>query len=172
MAMCDRCKKRPATVRVSSTVNGQETEQGLCAQCAMEDGFFSNPFMPFAQMMAGMMGESVRPQRCEEGGLTCSHCGYDFSRFKESGLLGCPQCYRDFSDYLTPMVRRIQGSTSHLGVRPGETAPAAVVDTRLKSLQKELGQALEQEEYEKAAKLRDEMRALQGGEKEHGKAVE
>lgn len=43
-----------------------------------------------------------------------------FSRFKETGLLGCPQCYHDFREYLNPMIRRIQGGLNLLGQRPGK----------------------------------------------------
>ncbi len=171
MAMCDKCKKNPATVQVTQTVNGHKTQLMLCADCAREEGMFVNPFMPFAQMMAGMMGESVRPQRGSSGGLTCSQCGYDFSRFKETGLLGCPQCYHDFREYLNPMIRRIQGGLNHLGQRPGKN-PESPEDSRLSELQRQLAQAIDQEEYEKAAGIRDEIRALKGKGERHDETVE
>ncbi len=171
MAMCDKCKKNPATVQVTQTVNGHKTQLMLCADCAREEGMFVNPFMPFAQMMAGMMGESVRPQRGSSGGLTCSQCGYDFSRFKETGLLGCPQCYHDFREYLNPMIRRIQGGLNHLGQRPGKN-PESPEDSRLSELQRQLAQAIDQEEYEKAAGIRDEIRALKGKGERHDDTVE
>lgn len=171
MAMCDKCKKNPATVQVTQTVNGHKTQLMLCADCAREEGMFVNPFMPFAQMMAGMMGESVRPQRGSSGGLTCSQCGYDFSRFKETGLLGCPQCYHDFREYLNPMIRRIQGGLNHLGQRPGKN-PENPEDSRLSELQRQLAQAIDQEEYEKAAGIRDEIRALKGKGERHDDTVE
>ena len=122
-------------------------------------------------MMAGMMGESVRPQRGSSGGLTCSQCGYDFSRFKETGLLGCPQCYHDFREYLNPMIRRIQGGLNHLGQRPGKN-PENPEDSRLSELQRQLAQAIDQEEYEKAAGIRDEIRALKGKGERHDDTVE
>ena len=171
MAMCDKCKKNPATVQVTQTVNGHKTQLMLCADCAREEGMLVNPFMPFAQMMAGMMGESVRPQRGSAGGLTCSRCGYDFSRFKETGLLGCPQCYHDFREYLNPMIRRIQGGLNHLGQRPGKN-PESPEDSRLGELQRQLAQAIDQEEYEKAAGLRDEIRALKRKGEGHDDTVE
>lgn len=166
-AMCDKCKLKPATVQVTKTVNGQTTQRMLCSDCAKEEGMLVNHFMPLAQMMAGMMGESVRPQKSSVSGLTCSRCGYDFSKFKESGLLGCPQCYEDFKEYLTPMIRRIQGGLNHLGERPGHCAEVPGQE-QLAQLQKQLLLAIEHEEYEKAAELRDQIRSLKGKVESHG----
>jgi len=156
MGMCDACGKNPANVHVKKMVNGQVEEKHLCSQCAKEQGLFGQLFSPFAQMMAGMTGESVRPQ---VKGVKCSACGFDFSQFKETGLLGCPQCYQDFAPYLKPMIRRIQGGLTHLGERPGqeESNPAQL---ELASLKKQLAQAVDQEEYEKAAELRDRIRQM------------
>jgi len=166
-AMCDKCKVKPATVQVTKTVNGQTTQRMLCSDCAKEEGMLVNHFMPFAQMMAGMMGESVRPQKSSVRGLTCSHCGYDFSKFEETGLLGCPQCYEDFKEYLTPMIRRIQGGLKHMGERP-ESSSQQPGQEELAQLQKELIQAIELEEYERAAQLRDQIRSLKGKVEKHG----
>ena len=166
-AMCDKCKVKPATVQVTHTVNGQKTQRMLCSDCAKQEGMLVNPFMPLAQMMAGMMGESVRPQKSSLSGLACSHCGYDFSRFQETGLLGCPQCYEEFKEYVTPMIRRIHGGLKHMGERPGG-GTGAPEQEELALLQKKLMEAVEQEEYEKAAELRDAIRALKGKAENHG----
>ena len=169
MALCDRCGKNPATIHVSTTVNGKVTEENLCSECARESGVWKDPFMSFAQMMAGMTGETVRPQKTNT--LRCSKCGYDFSRFRETGLLGCPQCYEDFREYLNPMIRRIHGSLTHLGERPGQVI-SDPVSTRINELQRQLTEAVQNEEYEKAVELRDEIRAIKEKGENHADTVE
>ena len=166
-AMCDKCKVNPATVQVTQTVNGQTTQHMLCSECAKKEGMLVSPFMPLAQMMAGMMGESMRPQKSSIKDLSCSRCGYDFSKFQETGLLGCPQCYEDFKEYLSPMIRRIQGGLKHLGERPGHCDEMPGQE-KLAQLQKQLISAIEKEEYERAAELRDEIRMLKGKAENHG----
>ena len=94
--------------------------------------------------------------------LKCSRCGFSQADFKKSGRLGCPECYRTFAEGLSGLLK-----TMHKGVRHVGKAPEALRQTRenvdrLKTLQKKLAKAVEEENYEAAATLRDEIKNLSG----------
>jgi len=97
------------------------------------------------------------------GGDTCLRCGASFQDFRESGRLGCSDCYQAFEAPLRDLLRRLHGSTHHLGERYAERAPAAVVvDHELAAdLREQLRLAVETENFELAAELRDRLRVLE-----------
>ena len=159
--MCDKCKKHPATTHIKTVVNGRLSEINLCSFCAAEEGYGSFGKLSLANMLASMFGESI------EGGKTtkerCSCCQSTFADIVESGRVGCSECYTVFRKELMPSLNRLHGKVKHVGQVPEETqAEKETISNKVEALRESLKKAIDTEEYEKAAKIRDEIRALEG----------
>lgn len=161
--LCEKCGKHVATTHVKRTINGKTEEYYLCASCAgahgmhtMWDGFdLGNLWSSlFAEPSARSLGDTVR----------CSSCGRSFREIVESGKAGCPQCYTTFYDRLLPSLQRIHGKVRHTGKIPAAGGEEAKKARKLEELKKELAESIEKQEYEKCAKLRDEIREWEAKE--------
>jgi protein arginine kinase activator len=91
----------------------------------------------------------------------CSNCGTYYSEFKKGGFLGCSECYTSFKDELDPVLKRVQGSVRHAGKVPGSRMKARTNRNDMDGLRIMLQRAIENEEYEDAAKIRDEIKKMQ-----------
>ncbi|HEY8347989.1 MAG TPA: UvrB/UvrC motif-containing protein [Symbiobacteriaceae bacterium] len=178
---CERCRQRPATVHQAIIINGNKQESHLCEDCARELGVFASampshftfPNLSIQQLLSSFLGQepSTGPlltRSTEEP--RCSQCGTTYSQFSGSGLLGCPHCYQDLQPYLIPLIRRFHGTTMHTGKVPARTGGTLRKQRDLESLKRQLEEAVKQERYEEAARLRDAIRALEGGKQRGGKA--
>ncbi|NCB31452.1 MAG: hypothetical protein EOM66_08605 [Clostridia bacterium] len=151
--LCDSCKQNEAVIHRIVVINGQKHERHLCAKCAEAAGSLSFKLPSFAELM------NVSIQGPAEEGATACSCGMTLSRFRDTGLLGCPHCYETFRSELMPVIERSQGGRhQHMGVRPVVATP---VQSELEKLREELRGAVEKEDYEQAARLRDEIRAME-----------
>lgn len=176
--MCDHCGQHEATIFLTKVVNGEKTELHLCKQCAEhgDTDFFKD--MSLVTILANLAG-SRKPLPQEETMAPCPNCGFDLARLRREGRVGCEQCYKHFAAELVPMMRKIHGSLQHTGYRPQGKAPAeqkraaepktkASVEAKplshLDELRVQLKAAIKGEEYERAATLRDEIRALETAE--------
>ncbi len=168
--LCQDCNKKDATIHLTQIVNNEKVVLNLCKNCAEKRGFHS-PFeqMPFplADIVSGMVGpmmpESKGKKKKEaKGNMKCPNCGLTFSEFGKIGRLGCPNCYTAFKPELSNLLRRIHGSADHRGQiadTPAEDAKYLREDQRLRE---ELRKAIEDENFEMAAELRDRIRELTG----------
>ncbi|MFS8639413.1 MAG: UvrB/UvrC motif-containing protein [Symbiobacteriaceae bacterium] len=164
---CERCGQREATVHQTVVTNGQKQESHLCVECAREVGAFpdfSFPTLSVQQLLSSFRGQTL-PGAGSSPALkpepTCRHCGMTYSQFAQSGMLGCPRCYQELEQQLMPLIKRIQGTTTHSGKVPKRTGGLARKRRDLKLLKAQLQRAVESERYEEAAKLRDQIRALE-----------
>ncbi len=165
---CDRCENE-ATVHEVTIVNGVATEKNLCEQCAASDGIVpaavSEAIDPGA-VLAGPLAPTP-PGRAMRTG-SCPTCRSTLNDFKQCGLLGCPDCYATFRTHLTQLAARAhEGASRHIGRTPkragGTLDQAALIQERterLKRLHAQLDEAVAGEQYERAARLRDEIRRL------------
>jgi protein arginine kinase activator len=162
--------------------NGVRIERHLCEQCASEVGISIQPSSPVTQIIKQVMLQGIgTPQAPKPRGpaamTACPACRMTFGEFKQSGLLGCSMCYATFEPQLGPLIERAhEGGTAHTGKIPKRASKAvakpavkamehdllAMRNQRLTDLRKELELAVANERYEAAAKIRDEMRRLQG----------
>src|SRR5205823_13939384 len=96
-------------------------------------------------------------------GLRCAACGSTLKDFRESGRLGCAQCYESFQTHLRDLLRRLHGSSQHVGERytPPGTDAAADPRIQLLELREQLRRAVENENFELAAELGDRTRVLE-----------
>lgn len=170
--LCQLCGKNPATTHIKTIRNGTLTEYNLCSVCAHERGLVKDLSFDFGSLLGGLMGSS--PARSTT--LRCPKCGVSFAEISESGKIGCAECYKVFLKQLLPTIQRIHGTTQHKGKVPGTSAlrivdPAgamAVVQqpSPLEEKRAALQSAIQAQNFEQAAVLRDEIRAL---EKEGGR---
>lgn len=162
--VCDKCGSGEAVVRLTEIVNNEMTTSHLCEKCAAEKGLETTPEpanFPLTDFLA-KMGEPEAGRSEPEGDIRCGFCGLTFATFKESGRLGCPHCYTSFEPHLRSLLRRIHGSTAHVGkvyLPPDPTASA--LEKRLEGLRRKLERAVAAEDFERAAELRDEIRSLE-----------
>ncbi len=163
---CERCGVRAATVRYTEYAEGPAKEQNICAECASALGFGERP--PAAEtrdrpktasdapseIAAVPVGASIRPDG------RCSVCGLTGAEFAEQSLFGCPHCYEEFDDDLDALLKRLHGATTHRGRLPQRPEPAPPDES---ALRKELDDALARHDFERAARLRDRLRATERG---------
>ncbi|MDA8131490.1 MAG: UvrB/UvrC motif-containing protein [Elusimicrobia bacterium] len=167
--LCEECRKNHAAVFLKLAVNNKVREMHLCPACAakkgmgfgLETGAFN--ISDIVGNMSGYFKEFLPP---EKKTLRCQGCGLKYSEFKESGLLGCPDCYSSFEPQLAELMARIHGFAQHSG-RGYAGGPALKLSRgeaarRLEELRASLKRAVEKEDFEAAAKLRDAMRELEG----------
>ncbi|HET9952418.1 MAG TPA: UvrB/UvrC motif-containing protein, partial [Candidatus Eisenbacteria bacterium] len=113
----------------------------------------------------GMADQTGQGEETKVGRVQCPRCSLVYSEFKESGRLGCSECYTTFRAQLRPLLRRIHGSTKHVGKAPARDSARVALRREIQRLHEDLQRAIEREEFETAASLRDRIRAIetQGG---------
>lgn len=166
--LCEECQKREATVHYTKVVNDQRTEYHLCEQCARGKGEldFSMGFEPgfsIHNLLAGLLNMSNPGLQVEKKAATasqCPKCGMSYAQFSQTGRLGCGECYVVFQRQLEPLLRRIQGTSTHSGKVPGRQGGTLKLEREIRRLERELENAVEREEFEKAAELRDQLKEL------------
>lgn len=159
---CDRCGD-DAVVHFTQITGGEMKTMHLCEPCAAAKGLDSTPQTPasfqlsnlLAQMGTGHGGSLKTAQG------TCSFCGLELSDFREAGRFGCPHCYTSFESGVRGLLRRIHGSTQHVGKVYLPSDPTRSERTaRAERLKKKLDRAVQSEDFERAAEIRDQIRAL------------
>ena len=151
--LCQKCKKRVATVRHSETINGKTCTLSLCDECLADTyGQFESNITE--AIFSGLFGEPAREQKI------CPVCGLRFSDYERSGLLGCPSCYDVFNEEIMPYVARIQGNTRHVGKEGGGYSSEHDYLRRLQILQSNLERALKNGDYAEAGRINERMNAL------------
>ena len=162
---CDQCREREAVIHLTQIVNEQVTTLHLCERCAAEKGVDSPGAVaktPLGSFLAAMGKELPEQSPAPRSTDTCATCGGSLQDFRESGRLGCPDCYRSFEVPLRDLLRRLHGSTHHLGERYAERGEATT-DGRAHAaeLREQLRVAVESENFELAAELRDRLRVTE-----------
>jgi protein arginine kinase activator len=168
---CNQCHEREAVVHLTQIAQDQVITQHLCERCAAEKGVESAASLgktPVGTLLASM-GKGLDPSTALTGLAAagpCPTCGATLADFRESGRLGCADCYRTFETSLRDVLRRVHGSSRHLGERysvQGEAAPQPPGATTIQ-LREQLRLAIETENFELAAELRDRLRDTGGEE--------
>lgn len=159
--LCDICGKNEATVHLTEIINGKVTELHLCEECAREKGAQMEQHFGIADLLAGLADLSAGLEIKEELVLKCENCGMTYQDFKRIGRFGCSQCYEAFRKYVPSLLKRIHGSTKYVGGIPMSKQYEEVKD-ELQELKRRLKEAIEREEYEEAARIRDRIRELEG----------
>jgi protein arginine kinase activator len=154
--ICQRCKNE-ASVHLTERVGGKRREIHLCAGCAKKSGLGlpeSPPNLALDAVVQDLILTHVGELVGELAQLACPDCGIKYMEFRAGGRLGCPQDYRIFGRGLLPVLQRVHGATRHVG-KVARQRPGAIRRLRLRS---QLREAVAREDYEEAARLRDQLR--------------
>jgi protein arginine kinase activator len=157
---CDNCNQN-ATVHLTEIKGGKKIEKHLCEQCAAQnEGVPVKAHTPINELLTNFVLQHSGLPR--EAGAVCGECGITWTEFRQNGLLGCAHDYDLFEKDLTPLLQRAhEGATHHTGKVPsrlGTTMPRKRKTVDLAKLRKDLQKAVEAEDYERAAKVRDAIR--------------
>jgi len=159
---CDNCKQNQATVHLTEIRNGKKLEKHLCEQCAaQQEGIPVKSHTPINELLTNFV-LAHSGQMAKEQAAACENCGVTWAEFRQTGLLGCEQDYTVFEKDLMPLIQRAHDNANHhtgkVPTRRGGTGVPAKRQVDLARLRKELARAVELEDYERAAKLRDQIR--------------
>lgn len=157
---CQVCGKEVATVHLTEIEKGKQKEIHLCEACAQKQGVVSKA-PSLQEILQGMIQKQVK-ELGEEGTVQCPQCGIRFAEFRAKGRLGCPHDYEVFRAGLAPLIEKVQGGASqHRGRVPSRAGEEVARDMRLRALRSTLDDLVRKEDYEGAAKVRDEIRKLE-----------
>ena len=159
--LCELCKQSQATVHLTEIVNEQMSELHLCEACANQKGAQVESHFGLADLLSGLsdFGKTQEPE--EVSTKSCANCGMTYDDFRKAGRLGCAECYTTFKRSLGSLLKRIHGSPIHLGKSPTRLVKPAKAKTELAELRRKLEDAIAQEAFEDAARLRDQIRRLE-----------
>lgn len=151
-----------ATVHEVTIKGGKKVEKHLCDECARTQGVvvqMSSP--PISELLTKFLGTGATPaQETATERAVCGSCGMTWAKFRQGGLMGCAACYDRFERELAPLIERAhEGGVQHVGKTPRAAGAEAGARVRIADLRRRLGEAVQQERYEEAASLRDELRA-------------
>ncbi|PIQ84038.1 MAG: hypothetical protein COV75_04160 [Candidatus Omnitrophica bacterium CG11_big_fil_rev_8_21_14_0_20_63_9] len=168
--LCELCKQAQATVHLTEIVNDQMSELHLCEGCANQKGAQVESHFGLSDLLSGLADFSKTQEPEEVSSKACPSCGMTYEDFRKVGRLGCSQCYATFRRSLGSLLKRIHGSPIHIGKSPARLIkPAKVGKSELAELKRKLEQAIEDEAFEEAARLRDQIRRIEQQEQPHAK---
>lgn len=168
--LCEKCQEREATIFYTEIINGVKSEHSLCSECAKEMDFGEE--LPFGELLSGILGAYAAENEKREDTMEqviCPSCKMSYRDYIRQGVFGCEDCYNVFEPLIEGNIKKIQGNTVHTGKRPRynknveiktEVREEETLEEKLAVLQEKLKEALREEDYEEAARLRDESRAL------------
>ena len=159
--VCDICGKL-ATVHLTQIINNKIQKVDLCEECAQQKGVTDPEGFSLADFMAKNIESSLGEGAIEGPALVCSSCGCTPRDFKHSGRLGCPDCYESFDSLIKPMLKGMHRGGTHVGKIPHGLLKRVGLRREINRLQDSLARAVEQEQYEDAARFRDELEQLLG----------
>lgn len=190
--LCEQCNTREATIVIREVVNGVVAQHHLCSQCASasELGALFDGDSPFAKLLSGILALGMNEENekekeeSEESLICCPVCQTSFRDFVKNGRFGCAECYETFGPLVHDNIKKIQGSDSHVGKHPrypGEMCGQVNqtdVDKKEKDLKEQLEilaarqkEAVSEEDYEAAARYRDEIKSLKERMKQDNEVV-
>ena len=186
--LCDICNKNEATVHYTEVINGVKSERHLCSECMKEmDNGLEGEF-PFAKLIKGILSAHIASGQENNAALQlkCNKCGMTYHQFAKAGKFGCSECYSVFGPLILDNIKKIQGSSTHTGKKYKKADQNTDIsglfeensddksiagknkgsrDTDIEVLQNRLKKAVAAEDFEEAAKLRDEIKELKEVEK-------
>jgi protein arginine kinase activator len=162
---CQVCQKKEATIHLTEIIEGVRTEMHLCEHCAQEEGIAVKSQLSINELLSGLL--ATQPSDDElfgdvEQKLSCPHCGFTLDQFTKEAVLGCPYDYEVFEKSLLPLIEKAHnGQTVHCGKVPSKMPKDTKKQIKLTALRQQLEVAVQSEDYELAAKLRDKISQLE-----------
>lgn len=176
--LCNICNKNQATVHLTEIVDDNMSELHLCDDCARKKSMQMEQQFGLSDLLAGLVDYGKQLSSVDKEAtavMHCSACGLTYEDFRKIGRLGCGECYTAFAKYLGPLLKRIHGASQHVGKSPRvisegvypKAPKAKAVDVN--DLKASLQQAIEREDFEEAALLRDAIKEAEAKIKDQQK---
>ncbi len=161
---CDNCGTAEAVIQLTQVENNEMRVLHLCESCAAERGL-EGEGQPINAPLADFLAQIGKGVGDEPSSGRCPSCGMTVAQLRQTGRLGCAVCYTHFDTHLRALLRRLHGGTQHVGkvVLPAEPDDQDRT-THLLSLRRSLQRAVEAEDFEHAASLRDQLRKYENGD--------
>jgi protein arginine kinase activator len=168
--ICQICKKSQATIHVTQQKNDKVVKIHMCRHCAEDKGFdyFEKSNFAMGNLISGLLSRSPVTGRASKHSHACPTCGTSYDEFKEIAKLGCSECYEFFKIQLLPVLRNLHVKTQHLGKFPLSRGDRADRVKKITLLEEELERAVQDECYERAAQLRDEIKRIEADQETGG----
>ena len=175
--LCDECNEREATCMVTIVADGEQIKRHLCPQCLSKIHGALGQTLPGAigigvaglqvtNLLSSILSAitSVGEENKKEEGpdKICPRCRTTLHAFQKSGHLGCPECYQVFREELQPMLLQIHGRVQHAGRQPLSSEEDQKAHSMREELARQMEEAVRTEDFETAAKIRDQLRAMAG----------
>lgn len=163
---CENCHNNEATFFYQETVNGKTRALHLCAECAAKLQNGGEPLLHFpfhslqSDLLDNLFGFTEAPVD-KESKTACPDCGAVWADLLKTGKAVCPRCYQTFGEALQPTLRSLHGNVTHTGRAPADRRALRERKDRLATLRSQLAEAISTENFEDAARIRDEIRALE-----------
>lgn len=159
--LCEKCKKKPAILYFQQIINGEKKEYHLCEDCASQ----INMDLSFDNMFKGFLDgfNDNYNNKYVKNDLKCLSCEYTFEDFKTTGRVGCADCYSVFKSQMNNILKNIHGRCEHTGKIPSRFFEGITIKNEINKIRDDLKKAVAAEEFEEAARLRDKIKALEGG---------
>jgi len=154
---CSHCQK-PATIHLTQIINNQIKKLDFCESCPHQKGVTDPAGFSLTELLA-QSEQDLAPSPQSE--LTCPSCGFSPGDFKQHGRFGCPDCYDSLAEFIEPMLAKMHRGTNHSGKVPQGMLERIQLQRRIRQAEAALQEAIDEENYEEAARLRDELKSLQ-----------
>lgn len=182
--LCDNCKKNEATIHYTEIINGVKNERHLCSECMQSLEGDREGEIPLSRLIRGILSAHLSGNEVSGANnidIMCDKCKMTYSEFAKTGKFGCSECYSVFGPLIVDNIKKIQASTRHTGkkyikpdsgnntdyenqaVNEAMEALGDTSDNKLEVMQRQLKEAVSAEDFEEAARLRDEIKALKEG---------
>ena len=161
---CQSCDKRDATIHLTEIKNKQKEEMHLCEQCAQEKGITPKQHFPISELLQTLSAAENAQKKHKIPSIKCPNCGITLAQFRSSGRFGCSHDYVAFREHIGQMIEGVHDSTQHVGKIPPRAGEHVLKVRERKELHEKLKAAVEREDYEDAAKVRDKLKELEKDE--------
>lgn len=166
--VCENCKQRHANVTVTQVQNGQKLTHHYCEVCASQ----FHPFhyevqeepISLQQFISNWFGSPVQQSfqnKQPQQTLSCPKCNFTYRQFLKQGKFGCAECYQVFYEHLPAIFEKLHGGTEHVGQITQTANETEQVIQQIEALRQQIREAIEQERFEDAAQIRDQIKVLQ-----------
>ncbi len=155
--LCEKCGMNLANLHLTQNLNGKKTEINLCTNCAEQMGYLGTENI-FSTDFFNLLTPNIASH------ARCPGCGETYEEYKATKRVGCEFCYTHFSSFLEPVLKKVHGSALHVGKLPKKASAVLKQKHQIEHLRRLLQEAIMNEEFEKAAKIRDEIKTINGGD--------
>jgi protein arginine kinase activator len=158
--LCCICKEKEATVHYTQISGDKMQKVDLCEECAKTKGVSDPVGFELADLLLGLGASKEIDQAAGGVELKCPRCGFTQADFKKAGRLGCPECYDTFAEGLEGLLKSMHKGVRHVGKVPESLRQSRDLSDHLKALQARLAKAIDEENFEQAAQLRDQIKQM------------